>query len=549
MIVPSGGWGYHDLAPAPEWTTVYPFLLREMYRVYGDERLARDHWAPLVRYLDWEIGRLQDGLAVTALGDWLPPGYGGNPPEDTRLTATAYLHRALTGTAELADLLGDTEVAARYRRTAEALKEAFNAAFLGADGHYRTAKDPDYRQTSNCLPLAFGLVPPGARASVVDSLLADIARRGNHLNTGALGTSVLLRELSAQGHPRWPTPSPPSARTRLGVLVRQRRRHHVGDVAARLPLPGPLLPGHRGAVALRERGGPAPRRRGLPHLHGPPGRPYGRGLGPHLGADRRPGGGGVVRRGRDDAAVGGSAGGGDGGGACAGGRPLGRRVAGRCEVGAFGAGVRRVHGAAGELGVRDARLSRGRSARQGRRGCAGHVRGSRRRCEGLSDRRHNAEMINPSPTSAPAPRVPVVIIGAGPAGLTVANILRAASVDCVVLETESREFVEQRPRAGFIEEWAVRALRHRGLADRLVERAQAHGEYEFQIDGEQHPLPVRDADRGPALRLSAAAAGDGPGTRVRRREGRRDPFRCAGRRPARHRRRPPDGALHRSADG
>jgi alpha-L-rhamnosidase len=201
VIVPSGGWGYHDLAPAPEWTTVYPFLLREMYRVYGDERLARDHWAPLTRYLDWEIGRLQDGLAVTALGDWLPPGYGGNPPEDTRLTATAYLHRALTGTAELADLLHDTEAADRYREAAAALKEAFNAAFLGPEGHYRTAKDPDYRQTSNCVPLAFGLVPPGARASVVDSLLADISRRGNHLDTGALGTSVLLRELSAQGHP------------------------------------------------------------------------------------------------------------------------------------------------------------------------------------------------------------------------------------------------------------------------------------------------------------------------------------------------------------
>lgn len=200
VIVPSGGWGYGDLGPSPEWTTVYPFLLREMYRVYGDERLARDHWAPLTRYLDWEISRLKDGLAVTALGDYLPPGYGGNPPEDTRLTATAYLHRALTGTAELADLLRDAEVADRYRRAAAGLKEAFNAAFLGPDGHYRTAKDPDYRQTNNCIPLAFGLVPPGARATVVDSLLADIKQRGNHLNTGALGTSVLLRQLSAQGH-------------------------------------------------------------------------------------------------------------------------------------------------------------------------------------------------------------------------------------------------------------------------------------------------------------------------------------------------------------
>ncbi|MEU7583286.1 4-hydroxybenzoate 3-monooxygenase [Streptomyces sp. NPDC041068] len=80
----------------------------------------------------------------------------------------------------------------------------------------------------------------------------------------------------------------------------------------------------------------------------------------------------------------------------------------------------------------------------------------------------------------------VVIVGAGPAGLTVANILRAASVDCVVLETESRQFIEQRPRAGFLEEWAVRALDERGLAGPLLERAQAHVECEFRGEGERH---------------------------------------------------------------
>ncbi|GGW46968.1 family 78 glycoside hydrolase catalytic domain [Streptomyces griseoloalbus] len=201
VIVPSGGWGYGDLGPSPEWTTVYPFVVREMYRVYGDERAAREHWAPLVRYLDWELSRLRDGLAVTALGDYLPPGYGGNPPEDTRLTATAYLHRALLHTAETGDLLGEQETAARYREAAGKLRDAFNAAFLGPEGHYRTAKDPGYRQTSNAVPLAFDLVPPGARAFVVDSLVKDIEERGNHLNTGALGTSVLLRVLCAHGRP------------------------------------------------------------------------------------------------------------------------------------------------------------------------------------------------------------------------------------------------------------------------------------------------------------------------------------------------------------
>ncbi|MEV7381092.1 4-hydroxybenzoate 3-monooxygenase [Streptomyces lydicus] len=95
-----------------------------------------------------------------------------------------------------------------------------------------------------------------------------------------------------------------------------------------------------------------------------------------------------------------------------------------------------------------------------------------------------------SPAEPVLQRTSVVIIGAGPAGLTTANVLRAAGVDCVVLEAESREFVEQRPRAGFIEEWAVRALARRGLADRLLERAETQGQFEFRFDGERHTVPT-----------------------------------------------------------
>jgi p-hydroxybenzoate 3-monooxygenase len=77
-------------------------------------------------------------------------------------------------------------------------------------------------------------------------------------------------------------------------------------------------------------------------------------------------------------------------------------------------------------------------------------------------------------------------VGAGPAGLTVGNILRAASVDCVVLETESRASIERRPRAGVVEEWAVRGLERRGLAGNLLERAQRHTACEFRFAGERY---------------------------------------------------------------
>ncbi|GHK01426.1 4-hydroxybenzoate 3-monooxygenase [Streptomyces sp. Y2F8-2] len=100
--------------------------------------------------------------------------------------------------------------------------------------------------------------------------------------------------------------------------------------------------------------------------------------------------------------------------------------------------------------------------------------------------------FSPAPVSPPEPRVPVVIVGAGPAGLTLANLLRDASVDCVVLEQASREFIEQRPRAGFLEEWAVRALERHGLAGRLLETAQTHSECEFRVDGERLRFPYTE---------------------------------------------------------
>ncbi|WP_432084598.1 4-hydroxybenzoate 3-monooxygenase [Streptomyces sp. WAC 04229] len=97
-------------------------------------------------------------------------------------------------------------------------------------------------------------------------------------------------------------------------------------------------------------------------------------------------------------------------------------------------------------------------------------------------------MTAPSPhsDSASAQRFSVVVVGAGPAGLTIGAVLRAAGVDCLVLETETREFIERRPRAGVIEEWAVRGLERRGLARTLLERAQTHTECEFRFAGERY---------------------------------------------------------------
>ena len=48
-------------------------------------------------------------------------------------------------------------------------------------------------------------------------------------------------------------------------------------------------------------------------------------------------------------------------------------------------------------------------------------------------------------------RTQVAIVGAGPAGLTLAQLLHGAGIDSVVLEARSREYVEARIRAGVLE--------------------------------------------------------------------------------------------------
>ncbi|WP_316784956.1 4-hydroxybenzoate 3-monooxygenase [Streptomyces sasae] len=95
----------------------------------------------------------------------------------------------------------------------------------------------------------------------------------------------------------------------------------------------------------------------------------------------------------------------------------------------------------------------------------------------------------------------VVVIGAGPAGLTVANLLRRCGIDCIVLERRSREYVAQRQRAGIVESRAVRMFESWGLADQVLGGPPHDGILEFRVDGESHLVDDSDGSAGPGARL------------------------------------------------
>ncbi|MFK0214465.1 4-hydroxybenzoate 3-monooxygenase [Streptomyces sp. NPDC090298] len=74
----------------------------------------------------------------------------------------------------------------------------------------------------------------------------------------------------------------------------------------------------------------------------------------------------------------------------------------------------------------------------------------------------------------------VVVLGAGPAGLVLGNLLVAAGIDCVVLERASRAHIRNRARAGFLAPNTVRVLDRHGLADGLRRDGRSHGTCEFR---------------------------------------------------------------------
>ncbi|MFD9740923.1 4-hydroxybenzoate 3-monooxygenase [Umezawaea sp. NPDC059074] len=91
---------------------------------------------------------------------------------------------------------------------------------------------------------------------------------------------------------------------------------------------------------------------------------------------------------------------------------------------------------------------------------------------------------------------PVAVIGAGPAGLMVANLLQQAGVPCLVLERGTREYIETRPRAGMLEDRSARMLERHGLAERMLTESDTHTACEFRIDGKAHPLDYSDLSGG-----------------------------------------------------
>ena len=87
-------------------------------------------------------------------------------------------------------------------------------------------------------------------------------------------------------------------------------------------------------------------------------------------------------------------------------------------------------------------------------------------------------------------RTQVCIVGSGPSGLLLSQLLALSGIDTIVIDRKSRSYIEGRVRAGVLEQGTVEALKQAGVADRLLREGLRHDGFELAFDGDRHRIDL-----------------------------------------------------------
>lgn len=89
-------------------------------------------------------------------------------------------------------------------------------------------------------------------------------------------------------------------------------------------------------------------------------------------------------------------------------------------------------------------------------------------------------------------RTQIGIVGAGPAGLLLSQLLHLRGIDSIVLEARTRQYCEERIRAGVLEQGTADLLVEIGVGERMKREGLVHYGIELRFDGRGHRIDFKD---------------------------------------------------------
>jgi p-hydroxybenzoate 3-monooxygenase len=97
----------------------------------------------------------------------------------------------------------------------------------------------------------------------------------------------------------------------------------------------------------------------------------------------------------------------------------------------------------------------------------------------------------------------VGIVGAGPAGLLLSHLLHLEGIQSIVVEVQSRQHVEERVRAGVLEQGTVDLLNQSGVGDRLRRQGLVHHGIELCFNRKRHRIDFQELTNGRGITVYA----------------------------------------------
>ncbi|MEP6965797.1 MAG: 4-hydroxybenzoate 3-monooxygenase, partial [Polaromonas sp.] len=87
-------------------------------------------------------------------------------------------------------------------------------------------------------------------------------------------------------------------------------------------------------------------------------------------------------------------------------------------------------------------------------------------------------------------RTQVAIIGAGPSGLLLGQLLHKAGIDAIILERQTGDYVLTRIRAGILEQVCIDVMDEAGVGQRMHKEGLVHGGFDMLFKGERHRIDM-----------------------------------------------------------